>query len=78
MVSPHPILINTLRLTDGRSPYGFTITPSGRAISFCKAFVEGSLSVVILNKDLSLLNSSSECPVAESKVCCEGCYYCYV
>ena len=54
-------------LTVGGSPYGFTITPIGRAISFCNTFVLGILSVVTLMSDLSELYSSSDC------VCCIGC-----
>jgi len=51
-------------ITEGRSPYGLTITPSGRAISFYSVFVFGTLSVVNLIKLLSELNSSNEFTVA--------------
>lgn len=53
------------------------MTPSGNAISFYSAFVFGTLSVVILNNDLSLLNSSNECPVADVNIFASCVYYYY-
>ena len=40
------------------SPYGFTIIPIGRAISFWRVPVLGILSVVTLSRDFSELYSS--------------------